>query len=303
MVGNRAPQGLEGLAPGGLVEVLQEPLGWPDGAHEGEGVLGVGPRFDGFVHLFELDVDVARVGEDGAHMVGIGQAEHARGVGRGLGQGPPGGERLPERQQPLVVGQVPPHQRRQPCSGPQRPADVGESGDGIVEEHDPEAAHGEVEDLRFEGMHLGVGLAEADVGQALVQGSTPSQLEHLRREVDPQGRGGGAADVARRASGAAADVEDVHRAADRHGVEEAPPVPAGDPLVAVGVATPVLALGAVPGGGHLDVGDLHGGSRPRVVAATDGTVSPWARGRGSTSPGIPKPTACSTATRWPCCWA
>ena len=110
-------------------------------------------------------------------------------------------------------------------------------------------------------MDLGVALLEADGGQALGLGRLSGPGQHWARQVDGQhgaagpGRPGG---VATAQAVAAADVE-YPLAGDDGGRGHEPGVVGLDrdvePLL---VGGPVLAVGPVPIGGLVDVGDLAG---------------------------------------------
>jgi hypothetical protein len=64
-VGGEHPVHLvQGSGPGGLVEILREAFDDAEGAHEAEGVLGVGTELDRLVDGPELDVLVPGGAED-----------------------------------------------------------------------------------------------------------------------------------------------------------------------------------------------------------------------------------------------
>jgi hypothetical protein len=88
----------------------------------------------------------------------------------------------------LVGGEVLPADEGEAAAGAGRPAQVGERGDRVVEEHDPEPGDDRVERSIAEGVDLGVGLLERGVrepGRASV-GACPGQ--HRRGQVDPEHR-------------------------------------------------------------------------------------------------------------------
>jgi hypothetical protein len=108
-------------------------------------------------------------------------------------------------------------------------------------------------------VHLGVGLQEADVGQALLPAEPAGMIEHLRGEVDAQRAAGhgGAGGVPRGLAGAAADVKHpVVRSHVRGGAEPLV-VRAGLGVEHRGVPGPVRTGRPVP------LGRLRGvGARP-----------------------------------------
>jgi hypothetical protein len=95
---------------------------------------------------------------------------------------------------PLVS--LPDHHHQSP-GWANRPPDVGERGDQVVEEHRAEPANGEVEMLRWKAVHLGIGVLESDVAEPLRLGeragasiiraetSTPAEGARASRVVRP----------------------------------------------------------------------------------------------------------------------
>ena len=164
------------------------------------------------------------------------------------------------------------HEHHAPAVGG-GPAEVGERGHRVVEEHDAEAAEHHVEAAGGERVDLGVGLLERDVGEpALRRRLGSGRLHHGPADVDPQRgagaglTGGGAGHRAR----AAADVE--HALAGRHpgGLEHGRAVGGEGAVVAGGVRDPVVARRAVPHGRHVGVGRgdavrVHGPMLPRIA--------------------------------------
>ena len=112
---------------------------------------------------------------------------------------------------PLValVG-LPDHHHQAPGRA-QRPPDVGERGDGVVEEHRAEPADRQVEALRRKAVDLRVGMLEGDVAESFRPGELAGALDRGRRDVDPErtARLGRARGLSGRLPGPTADVEDV----------------------------------------------------------------------------------------------
>jgi hypothetical protein len=79
----------------------------------------------------------------------------------------------------------------QPTSWPQRAAEVGERGLGVLEEHRPELADHRVEALFLEGMGLGVGVDELDVADAGRRGPPAGERDQRGADVDADRRARG----------------------------------------------------------------------------------------------------------------
>ena len=189
---------------------------------------------------------------------GSARANGVGASGGGIGQLTPDRQCAAQRHQPVVLLKRPPGEQRERAARAQPAADVRERGDGIVEEHGPEAAHRNVECLGFEREDLGVAADERHVVEAFVGAALAGQLEHPGREVDPcdLAVGGDAGDVARRSAGAAAHVQHAIARPTSSRVDEALPDPTTRPVVAVRLLGPHVALVSVPRGGLLDVDHL-----------------------------------------------
>jgi hypothetical protein len=112
---------------------------------------------------------------------------------------------------PLVaLGGLPDHHHQAPA-GAHRPADGGERGAGVVEEHHAEPADRQIEAPRRKAVDLRVGLLEGDVAQVLRLGQPAGALDRGRRDVDPErtARPGRPRGLPGGQPGAAADVQDV----------------------------------------------------------------------------------------------
>jgi hypothetical protein len=163
-----------------------------------------------------VDVGEGNVGEpcslqDLPHGRRVGERERIRSLASG-GHFPFGCfEGLVDRDVPLValVG-LPDHHHQAP-SRAQRPPDVGERGDGVVEEHRAEPADRQVEALWRKAVDLRVGMLEGDVAESFRPGQLPGALDRGRRDVHPERtpRPGRARGLSGRLPGPTADVEDV----------------------------------------------------------------------------------------------
>jgi hypothetical protein len=116
-----------------------------------------------------------------------------------------------DREVPLVPLVALPDHHHQAPGRAQRPPDVGERGDRVVEEHRAEPADGQVELLRWKAVDLGVGSLEGDVAEPLCLRGLAGTIDHPRGQVDPQraARGGRARGLPGRLPGPTTDVEDV----------------------------------------------------------------------------------------------
>jgi hypothetical protein len=153
----------------------------------------------------------------------------------------------------LVDGDVPlvalvglPDHHHQAPGRAQRPPDVGERGDGVVEEHRAEPADREVEALLRKAVELRVGALEGDVVKSLRAGEFAGTLDGGCGDVHPERttRLGAARGITGRLPGPTSDVEDVVMRADA----ACPAQYCGVQLqfgVVVAGAGPVFACGAV----------------------------------------------------------
>ena len=138
---------------------------------------------------------------------------------------------------PLVaLGGLPDH-HHQAAGRAQRPPDVGERGDGIVEEHRAEPADRKVEALGRKAVVLRVGAFEGDVAEPLGPGELAGPLDGGCGDVDPEraagmGRTRG---LPGRLPGPASDVEDVVAELDVAGPAQCLVVPLQFGVVATGV--------------------------------------------------------------------
>src|SRR5262249_44852364 len=120
-------------------------------------------------------------------------------------------EGLVDSDVPLVVLVSLPDHHHQAPGRAQRPADVGECGTGVVEEHRAEPADGQVEALVGKPVDLRVGAFEGDVAEPLGPGEFAGALDGGRGDVDAKCAAclGRARGLPGRLPGPAADVEDV----------------------------------------------------------------------------------------------
>jgi len=184
--GDRGREGVQRALAPGAVETVEHPA--QDAEHEAVRVIGIGAEPHGSVQPVERDVGEPRGGQQGPGPAGIGQRERARGTGRRGGDVPPGRQRAAELADPLVRPRALPRQHHQPPAGAQRPADVGERGDRVTEEHRPGPRDRHVERPGGEGVDLRVGLLEAGVADALARGELPGQLDHPPAKIHAQRR-------------------------------------------------------------------------------------------------------------------
>ena len=107
-------------------------------------------------------------------------------------------------------------------------------------------------------MHLGVGLQERDVGEPLGDRPLTCALEHVRAEIDAERVtvDGRTRRLTCRLAGPATDVEHVLGAPDGRGRHQPVGMGTDGVVVVLLVDRPVVALVAVPRGGHVDVRDL-----------------------------------------------
>ncbi len=112
---------------------------------------------------------------------------------------------------PLVPLTGLPDQHHQPARWAQRPCDVRERGNGVVEEHGAEPADGQIEVVSGKPMDLCVGLFERDVVESFGQRDFASALDRRPGDVDPERtpRLCGTCGLTRRLPTSTADVEDV----------------------------------------------------------------------------------------------
>src|SRR5207253_6143049 len=122
----------------------------------------------------------------------------------------------------VVMGQALAAEEGEATGGAHGGGDVGEGGGAVVGEQGAEPAGGDVERSALEGMGLGVGLDELDVGGAPGGGALTGQVEHASGEVDAENRplGGAGGEVEGRLAGAAADVQHPVGGLNDDGVEE-----------------------------------------------------------------------------------
>jgi hypothetical protein len=85
------------------------------------------------------------------------------------------GEGFARYEQPFVDGDVLPSDKDEAAAGTGRSPQVGERGDRVGEEHDPEAGNGRVEGRLAEGVDLGVGLLECGVREPDRASSEPKR--------------------------------------------------------------------------------------------------------------------------------
>jgi hypothetical protein len=153
----------------------------------------------------------------------------------------------------LVDGDVPlvslvglPDHHHQAAGRAQRPPDVGERGDRVVEEHRAEPAEREVEAVGRKAVDLRVGALERDVAKPLRPGEFAGTFDGGRGDVDPERAAclGDARGITGRLPGPTSDVEDVVVRPDATGPAQCFGVQPQFGVVAVG-AGPGFACGAV----------------------------------------------------------
>jgi hypothetical protein len=101
--------------------------------------------------------------EDSLHGGRIGQCERILCLGRGGRRCLLSGERLLDRDGPLVPLVLLPDHHHEAPSRAKRPGDIGECGERVEEEHRSEPADGDVEAFRRKAVDLHIGLLERDV--------------------------------------------------------------------------------------------------------------------------------------------
>ena len=177
-------------------------------------------------------------------------------------------EGSPDRHRhPVVRRQLLPHCDGNASSRSQRPADVRERGDRIVEEHHPEAADRAVED-GFERTGLRVVDLEGHVLDAFGARGLPRPFDHRFREVDAE-RSTVARGPSRQPSGRAApasDVEHLLGGGDRRGFEHGRAEGLEHLVVAALLVDPVTRLVAVPVRALVRVRCGHGRDRRPCLA-------------------------------------
>src|SRR5205823_7828479 len=158
---------------------------------------------------------------------------------------------------PLVAGGGLPDQQGDATSRAQRRNDVGKSGRPVTEEHRSKTADREVEGRGVEGVYLRVGPEELDVREAFGACPPSSFGQHRLGEVYSERRPvpREPCRVTSRLTGAATDVEHTIGRGDRVRFEKASPNRAKVGVVLVGKLGPLIALRAVPGVCHIDVGN------------------------------------------------
>jgi hypothetical protein len=104
-----------------------------------------------------------------------------------------------------------PDHHHQASGWAQRPPDVGERGDGVVEEHRAEPADCQVEAVLRKAVGLRVGMLEGDVAEPLGLGEHAGTLDGGCGDVDPERTAclGCARGLSGRLPGPASNVEDV----------------------------------------------------------------------------------------------
>src|ERR1039457_4661550 len=225
----------------------QDLSGAGEGALVLEHVVYVAADEHRLVRLRELDAAEPRTAQQRACPAGAGQgegsirprhlavAEYRRGRGE-----PEGKERV------LIAGA--PAKERQPAVAPQRLPQVAERCRRVIEEHDTQGAHHQVEVPGLERVDLGVGYLEPGVSDA-TRGGEPARFGYL----DPGQVGaesvpaaGGACREDGRITAAAPDVENVLPVLDLCSGEQPRPQPAQTPLMPLTLLDEVPPAGPVP---------------------------------------------------------
>ena len=137
---------------------------------------------------------------------------------------------------PLVAFLGLPDHHHQAPGRAQRPADVGEGGDGVVEEHRAEPADCQVEALLRKAVDLCVGVLEDDVAEPLGLGQLAGTLDGGCGDVDPERTAclSCARGLSGRLPGPTSDVEDVVVELDATGLAQYLVVPPQFGVVAAG---------------------------------------------------------------------
>ena len=115
-----------------------------------------------------------------------------------------------------------PDHHHQSAGGPERPSDVRERGNGIMEEHRPEPTDDDIEGVRRKWMVLRLGVLEGHVGDPFRPSQFASAGDRFRGAVDPHSFafGGQPCHLTGRLSYSASDIEDVVVALDAVGAAQ-----------------------------------------------------------------------------------
>jgi hypothetical protein len=140
----------------------------------------------------------------------VSERERIRSPGR-EGYRPFGFEGLVDGDVPFVALVGLPDHHHQAAGRAQRPPDVDERGDGIIEEHRAKPADRKVEALGRKAVVLRVAAFEGDVAEPLDPGELAGALDRVCGDVDPERAAclGRARGLPGRLPGPASDVEDV----------------------------------------------------------------------------------------------
>ena len=137
---------------------------------------------------------------------------------------------------PLVAFLGLPDHHHKAAGRAQRPPEVGEGGDGVLEEHRAEPAHCQVEALLRKAVDLCVGVLEDDVAEPLGLGQLAGTLDGGCGDVDPERTAclSCARCLSGRLPGPTSDVEDVVVELDATGLAQYLVVPPQFGVVAAG---------------------------------------------------------------------
>src|SRR5215471_1717199 len=234
--GERLAQAPGRTRRGGGIQPFQYFAGAREAVDPVEGGGHIRTVVDRLMDVGEGDVSESCRLQEFAHGRRIGERERVR---------PPGGDGhwLSGRREGLMDSDVPlvalvglPDHHHQAPGRAQRPADVGERGPWVVEEHRAEPAHRQVEALVRKAVGLRVGEVKGDVAQPLGPGEPAGALDGGRGDVDPKcaPRLGRPRGLAGRLPGPAANVEDVVVELDVKGPAQYLVVPSQFGVVAAG---------------------------------------------------------------------
>lgn len=142
------------------------------------------PKSEGDDDGTDVDIAIPGSSKDAGHDVGIGLGEHPGGGSTRLGQLAVAQQRGTGDGEPVVGGQGLPAGDAQACPVAQAARDVGERGARVVEEHRSEPTDRHVVGARRQGVGLGVGLLQRDVGEGGIVDALAGDVEHRRGQVD-----------------------------------------------------------------------------------------------------------------------
>ncbi len=179
------------------------------------------------------------------------------------------------REEPRVsVGRLPAREADAPARA-ETARDVGEGGNGFVEEHDAELAHRDVEGSAGHVVVLHVDDPEGDVGGRGLAHSPPRRLDERGREIRADHRSfrqDAPAALDRGHAPAAADVENAFARCERERVEQVGGDGIGEPLPLRPDRGPALVVPPAPLGG-IGFGGFARHGRLTLATPSQSTVS------------------------------